>query len=95
MRRLLTNCPNCAGVLNSDGSCPYCKTKVRYTNELDIQADRLCGEQVELLINIKRGDETIMYPFIGYLDSMEMRYGFHEVPLVQLIFNGTLMNERR
>ena len=90
-RRLLTNCPNCAGELHSDGYCPYCKTKVRYANELDIQAGGLCyGDFVEIAINVKQGDKTIVYPFVGRIRSLEISHVIDSWPSVELIFDGTL-----
>ena len=96
-RLLLTNCPNCAGELDSDGFCPYCKTKVRYANELDIQGDSswIGGNPVEIAIKVKRGDETVVYPFEGYLSSMNVSYYTpYVLPNVELTFNGTLAAQR-
>lgn len=90
-RRLLTNCPNCAGELHSDGYCPYCKTKVRYANELDIQGGGICsGDLVEIAINVKQGNKTIIYPFVGRISSMTIKHEIYSWPSVELIFDGAL-----
>lgn len=96
-RQLLTNCPNCAGELNSDGTCPYCKTKVRYANELDIQAGSPWVDgynPVEIAIKVKRGNETIVYPFEGYLSSMKVQHEAYMLPRVELTFNGTFIQPK-
>ena len=70
-RMLKTNCPNCAGALQPDGNCPYCGTHVRYANELDIDAGDLWhGSMVEIMIHIKRGNETILLPVRGSVNSI-------------------------
>lgn len=70
MRTLITNCPNCAAPLK-DGKCPYCGTHVRLANELDIDSNTL----TEVMVNIKRGDEVILLPLVGRIDSIEMIHG--------------------
>lgn len=94
MRKLLTNCPNCNGVLNIDGRCPYCGTHVRYANELDIQAnDMLTAKDVEIKINVTRGGETVVFPFVGRLTDMTISHGSrYSLPEVELSFYGTLMD---
>lgn len=69
MRTLITNCPNCAAPLK-DGKCPYCGTHVRLANELDIDFE---GKPTEVMLNIKRGNDVILIPLVGRIDSIEMR----------------------
>lgn len=69
MRTLITNCPNCAAPLK-DGKCPYCGTHVRLANELDIDSNTL----TEVMVNIKRGDEVILLPLVGRIESIEMSH---------------------
>ena len=100
MRMLITNCPNCGGVLN-DGKCPYCDTQVRFANELDIQANDLYGSRVEISLNVKNGNETIVYPFVGYLHEASIDYSdcYHHsgcrtircgYPSARLVFEGIM-----
>lgn len=90
--KLITNCPNCGGELTSDGYCQYCNTKVRLANAMEIE------------IRVKRGDETIIIPFEGYLQSIDMRYETTDIyfdnkkyaympsrPSVDLAFSGHLL----
>lgn len=105
MRALTTNCPNCGGVLDN-GNCPYCGTKVRYANELDIE----CGDShrpVEVQLNIKRGDTVTILPLRGYISEVSIthdhhtyysdseRYFAHYVPSnVEFVFNGVIDDRR-
>lgn len=68
MRKLITNCPNCAGVL-IEGKCPYCGTHVRYANELDIEGG-IWSKPIELQVNIKQGDTTLILPLIGRITEV-------------------------
>ena len=80
MRRLMSNCPNCGGVLDESGYCPYCETKVRFANEIDITSGLFGSENVELMIHINQGDETILLPVIGKIRSINIitnpEYGY-------------------
>lgn len=111
MRQMLTNCPNCGGVLESNGYCPYCCTKVRYANEVDIEGRGGFNfhDQVELMFRVKKGDETVIFPVVGYFDTITMRpdhmgitdvYGrevkaIHLGTDVELHFTGRLIEEDR
>lgn len=101
--KLLTNCPNCGGTLLDSCLCPYCKTKVRYENEITI-SDRY--KPVEILIKyIEEGDVhvTHMVSFRGTLKRVEEMYdpiyidldqGFHTLknkPIITLEFEGTYL----
>lgn len=101
---LVTNCPNCGGVLN-EGKCPYCDTQVRFANELDIKTENIYGEVVTISLNVKRGNKTIIYPFVGHLHEISIdssdcfrRYDSgasfitvrHSYPSARLVFEGTL-----
>ena len=72
---LLTNCPNCGGILLDSGVCPYCQTKVRYENELNISVN----EPIEILIKHKsidsNGNEvTHLIPFKGWMKQITKTY---------------------
>ena len=72
---LLTNCPNCGGTLLESGLCPYCGTKVRYENELNISVN----EPIEILIKHKSTDSegkeiTHIIPFKGYIKQVTQKY---------------------
>lgn len=75
---MITNCPNCGGELTESGFCKYCKTHVRYENELNIGKN----DVVEILIKHHSTDKdgnncAIITPFRGYLVS------FHEeIPIL-------------
>lgn len=68
MRTLLTNCPNCGGVL-SGNKCEYCGTNVRYANEVDIDFE---GSGVELILNIKQGDSVTVLPLVGRINTVRV-----------------------
>lgn len=104
MRMLVTNCPNCGGVLN-EGKCPYCDTQVRFANELDIKANDISRSRVQISLNVKRGNETIIFPFVGYLHEINIDHSdcFRHYdsgasiktvrcsyPSARLVFEGTL-----
>ena len=75
MIKLLHNCPNCGAPLQADGYCQYCKTKIRYANELEVkQIDRYSQEPMEILLKVKQGDQTIIYPIKGQLSSISIDY---------------------
>ena len=75
MIKLLHNCPNCGAPLEADGYCVYCKTKIRYANELEVkQFDRYSQEPMEILLKIKDGDHTIIFPIKGYLKEITREY---------------------
>ena len=78
MDHLLTNCPNCAGVLTSDGFCEYCNTKVRYANVLELSdIDR--EEIVEILIKMRDKDRVSVLPVKGFITSIEMKMNASEL----------------
>lgn len=92
-RMLKTNCPNCAGALQPDGNCPYCGTHVRYANELDIDGDNWLGSnQVEIMMRIKKGNEMIVMPIVGRIESISVSHSPYELPLVDLNFCGYIVN---
>jgi len=95
-RLLLTNCPNCAAPLESDGTCRYCNTKARYANEIDIQTENFNPGFVEILLKVKQGDETILFPFYGHMREMSISGGFtlYERPTVELTFEGYLKDAK-
>ena len=92
MRKLLTNCPNCGGVLSTDGRCPYCGTHARYANEIDIQTDNFHLNKIELSINVKCGDTTIVYPLVGYVESVTIDRNMYSVPEVEMTFRGHMID---
>lgn len=67
-RVLVTNCPNCAAPLKG-GKCLHCGTEVRLANELDIDT---WGGVIEVMLNIRRGDEVILLPLIGRITGISM-----------------------
>jgi hypothetical protein len=69
-RVLVTNCPNCGAPLK-DGKCLYCDTHVRLANELDVDFN---GKPTEVMLNIKKGDEIILLPLVGRIQSIEMTH---------------------
>ena len=91
-RMLKTNCPNCAGALQPDGNCPYCGTHVRFANELDIDGDNWLGSnQVEIMMRIKKGNEMIVMPIVGRIESISVSHSPCELPLVDLNFCGCIV----
>lgn len=101
--KLVTNCPNCGGELTSDGYCQYCSTKVRLANAMEIETGQFVSKPVEIEIRVKRGDETTIIPFEGYLQSINMQYDtdiyfdnkrcgcIQNRPSVDLAFSGHLL----
>ena len=86
MRALITNCPNCGAPLK-DGKCLYCDTHVRLANEIDI--DRFSDKPTEIMLNIKNGDEVILLPLVGRIDSINMTLSMSDMyPEVTLTFSG-------
>ena len=74
MRTLITNCPNCGAALERDGRCLYCGTHVRLANEIDINMSEYFGsESIELMLNLRRGDEVIMLPLVGHIESVTIK----------------------
>jgi len=99
-RILATNCPNCGAPLK-DGKCLYCDTQVRLANELDIDFN---GKVTEVLLNIKQGDEIVLLPLVGRIQSIEMTHDYethyadgtsymYTTPFseVELIFRGYIV----
>ena len=75
MIKLLHNCPNCGAPLQADGYCNYCKTKVRYANEFEVgQIDKLYQKPMEILLKVKQGDQTIIFPIKGHLSSISINH---------------------
>ena len=105
MRVLKTNCPNCGGVLNA-GNCPYCGTKVRYANEIDIERGN--GYQpVEVQLNIRQGDTVTILPLRGHISEVSVTYDHYEhyadgrallysqgQRSVEFVFNGVIDDRR-
>lgn len=86
MRMLLTNCPNCAGELEKGGYCRYCNTHVRMANELDINSNDF--NRIELMLNIKRGNETLLIPCVGYMADISVKFSPHSYKEIEFTFNG-------
>ena len=102
--KLVTNCPNCGGELTSDGYCQYCNTKVRLANAMEIETGQFVSKPVEIEIRVKQGDETIIIPFEGHLQSIDMKFDSVDIyadgkkyatlpsrPSVDLAFSGHLL----
>lgn len=102
--KLVANCPNCGGELTSDGYCQYCNTKVRLANAMEIETGQFVSKPVEIEIRVKRGGETIIIPFEGYLQSIDMKFDSVDIyygdkkcahipsrPSVDLTFSGHLL----
>lgn len=103
---LLINCPNCGGELTGDGFCAYCKTKVRYANEIILEdEDWFTGNDVEIMIKRKTGDTVYLVPFVGSLteikqdfctDDLYIEYDNKKIPIrnsspeVTITFRGTM-----
>ena len=64
-RRLITNCPNCAGVLKN-GKCEYCDTQIIYPNSIDIFEFGKC----EITLQIKREDNIYILPLRGRIEHI-------------------------
>ena len=76
MRKMLTNCPNCGAVLRSDGYCEYCKTKVRYANEVELSWIGHKIKPIEILLKFEEDDGTTYMPLRGYIDTIEINRGW-------------------
>lgn len=72
MRKLLTNCPNCGAPLRSDGYCEYCKTKIRYANEVELSRIGHNIKPIEILLKFQENDGTVFMPVRGYVDTIEI-----------------------
>lgn len=93
-RMMLTNCPNCAGELTRDGRCTYCGTHARFANELDIRHDNFVwnNNPIEIMVNIKSGDETIVMPVVGNISSMTIKNTPYQDTEVEFEFCGHVIN---
>lgn len=80
MKKILTNCPNCGAPLSSDGYCEYCKTKVRYINEVEYDTLLSSGAiteilPTEILFKFKAEDGSlVVIPFIGKPENITIEY---------------------
>ena len=90
MRMLLTNCPNCAGELLKDGYCYHCNTHVRMANELDIDYSNF--NRMEIMLNVKQGNETILIPCVGCIIGVSKHYSYMELPEIEFTFKGYILN---
>lgn len=89
MRKLITNCPNCGGALESNGRCPFCGTHVRFANELDLQVGNFSrSEPIEILLTMQLGDQTIIYPLIGAINNITIDHVMYSAPVVKINFVG-------
>lgn len=83
MKNILTNCPNCGAPLSSDGYCEYCKTKVRYVNEVEYDTLLSSGTITEILpteITFKfkgQNGEIVVIPFIGKPENITIECEEH------------------
>ncbi len=98
MKKLVHNCPNCGAPLDANGYCAYCKTKIRYANELEFQTFN-CNAYpglTEMLLKIKNGDETILYPFKGYLENISLNsLSYDSYPEISVSFRGFIDRDWR
>lgn len=92
MRMLLTNCPNCAGELEKGGYCRYCNTHVRMANELDVDFSNF--GKMELMINVKQGNETVLIPCIGCITNVVKSYSYMELPEIEFTFQGYISDKK-
>lgn len=72
MIKLIHNCPNCGATLRHDGYCEYCKTKIRYANELEIQRLAYHVKPIEMLLKVVKEDHTILIPVRGHISSLNL-----------------------
>ena len=72
--KLLHNCPNCGAPLRHDGYCEYCKTKIRYANELEIQRLAYHVKPIEMLLKVVKEDHTILIPVRGHISSLNLSH---------------------
>lgn len=107
-KKLLTNCPNCGAPLRRDGTCEYCGTKARYTNEIDISVLKNWPSPIELELQIKNEDTIIILPMKGIIDTISLEssdtcyvdhFNRHLATVcnatnVEFTFNGQIIDNR-
>lgn len=89
--KLTHNCPNCGAPLTSDGYCNYCKTKIRYANMIEFDSDfGFNGSVCEILFKTKSkdGDETILFPFRGIVNTLSMEMSIDSYPKITMEMHG-------
>ena len=93
-RMMLTNCPNCAGELTRDGKCTYCGTHARFANELDVNFDNLLfnNNAIEIMMHVKNGNETIILPVRGRIESLTVKHSAYELSEVGFEFFGHMID---
>lgn len=88
MKIMKTNCINCGAPLSSDGYCKYCNTKIRYTNEIELDNTLTFGKDTEILLKINCKDETMLLPLRGQIILETMISTEDECTEVNLTFSG-------
>ena len=56
MSKLLKNCPHCGGILDDDGRCVYCKSKVYDLTDIKIDMN----SRDILVMKLKYGDDEVI-----------------------------------
>lgn len=90
MRKLLTNCPNCAGELQKDGYCYHCNTHVRMANELDVDFSNF--NRMDIMLNVKQGNETLLIPCTGCIMNIRREFSYGCLPEIEFTFSGYISN---
>ena len=71
----LKNCPNCGGILDDEGRCMYCKSKVYDLTGMKIDLD---NRDIVLFKVYLKGHEVIMKGYPTNV-SMNMNYEYNDV----------------
>lgn len=88
---MVTNCPNCGGVLDAAGHCEYCKTNVVPTLSIFNGNTFGYGSITELNINVMDPwGNNLTIPLRGSIDCVEVSLCSYEENEVTFTFTGRI-----
>ena len=63
----LKNCPNCAGILDEEGRCKYCGSKVYDFLSIDFDVAACSGKKAKTYIRIRNNGKIMLLPVIQFV----------------------------
>ena len=86
----ITNCPNCGGILERGGHCPYCGTDINIVHDINISDRTMMGEDVEINLVMRNGKNVSVLPLKGRVSNITIIADDYALPEINLEFEGTI-----
>lgn len=89
----ITNCPNCGGILERGGHCPYCGADINIVHDIIVSDRTMLGEDVELNLVMRHGKTVNILPLKGRISNITIRTEDFAMPDINVEFEGTIRKD--